>query len=124
MTPIAPLITDFLRDYLPVQRGYSPHTCDSYAYAFRLLFTFAADRLGIRPSQLYLEHLDAPLIVAFLAHFEGGSWWQPGQPQRPPGSSESLHALCRVPPSDRARTSQAGPRYPPPSAMISRLSDI
>ena len=76
MTPIAPLITDFLRDYLPVQRGYSPHTCDSYAYAFRLLFTFAADRLGIRPSQLYLEHLDAPLIVAFLAHFEvdrGGS---------------------------------------------------
>ena len=76
MTPIAPLITDFLRDYLPVERGYSPHTCESYAYAFRLLFIFAADRLGIRPSQLHLEHLDAPLIMAFLAHFEvdrGGS---------------------------------------------------
>jgi integrase/recombinase XerD len=40
------------------------------------LFIFAADRLGIRPSQLHLEHLDAPLIMAFLAHFEvdrGGS---------------------------------------------------
>ena len=76
MTPIAPLITDFLRNYLPVERGYSPHTCDSYAYAFRLLFLFAAERLGSRPSQLHLEHLDAPLIVAFLTHFEvdrGGS---------------------------------------------------
>ena len=32
--------------------------------------------LGIRPSQLHLEHLDAPLIMASLAHFEvdrGGS---------------------------------------------------
>ena len=76
MTPIAPLITDFLRNYLPVERGYSPHTCDSYAYAFRLLFLFAAERLGSRPSQLHLEHLDASLIVAFLTHFEvdrGGS---------------------------------------------------
>ena len=76
MTPIAPLITDFLRNYLPVERGYSPHTCESYAYAFRLLFLFAAERLGSRPSQLHLEHLDASLIVAFLTHFEvdrGGS---------------------------------------------------
>ena len=76
MTPIAPLITDFLRDYLPEERGSSPHTCESYAYAFRLLFIFTADRLGITPSQLYLEHLDAPLIVAFLTHLEvdrGGS---------------------------------------------------
>ena len=29
MTPIAPLITDFLRQYLPVERGYSPHTCEN-----------------------------------------------------------------------------------------------
>ncbi len=70
MTPIAPLICDFLRDYLPVERGYSPHTCESYAYAFRLLFTFAAERLGIRPSELHLEHIDAQLIVAFLGHIE------------------------------------------------------
>ena len=76
MTPIAPLINDFLRDYLPVERGFSPHTCESYAYAFRLLFTFAAGRLGVRPSALHLEHLDAPLVVAFLTHYEvdrGGS---------------------------------------------------
>ena len=70
MTPIAPLITDFLRDYLPVERGYSPHTCESYAHAFRLLFIFAAERLRIRPSGLHLEHLDAQLILAFLSHIE------------------------------------------------------
>ena len=70
MTPIAPLITDFLRQYLPVERGFSPHTCESYAHAFRLLFAFAAERHGIRPSGLHLEQLDAPLIVAFLGHIE------------------------------------------------------
>ena len=70
MTPIAPLITDFLRNYLPVERGYSPHTCENYAHAFRLLFIFAAERLRIRPSGLHLEHLDAQLILAFLGHIE------------------------------------------------------
>jgi hypothetical protein len=30
MTPIAPHIAAFLGDYLPTQRGASPHTCDTY----------------------------------------------------------------------------------------------
>ena len=38
MTAIAPHITAFLRERLPVQRGASEHTCQSYAYAFQLLF--------------------------------------------------------------------------------------
>lgn len=38
MTPIAPHITAFLRDRLPLVQGASPHTCDSYAYTFMLLF--------------------------------------------------------------------------------------
>lgn len=33
MTPIAPLITAFLREYMPIERGYSPHTCETYAHA-------------------------------------------------------------------------------------------
>jgi integrase/recombinase XerD len=70
MTPIAPLITSFLREHMPVVQGYSPHTCDTYAHAFRLLFTFASKRLGLRPSQLSLEQLDAALILDFLAHLE------------------------------------------------------
>lgn len=70
MTELAPLITGFLRDYMPQQRGYSPQSCETYAFSFKLLFNFAARRLGTRPSLLTIEDLDAPMIVAFLAHIE------------------------------------------------------
>ena len=70
MTPIAPLITGFLREHMPVERGYSLHTCETYAHAFRLLFVFASQRLRIKPSQLCLEQIDAALILDFLAHIE------------------------------------------------------
>lgn len=70
MTPIAPLITSFLRDYMPRQRGYSPHSCEAYALSFKLLFMFAAKRLHTKPTQLSIEQLDAPTILDFLAHIE------------------------------------------------------
>ena len=70
MTPVAPHITAFLRDRLPLQRGASVHTCDTYAYAFQLLFQYASERLRVTPSALYLEQLDAPLVMDFLAYLE------------------------------------------------------
>lgn len=70
MTPIAPHITAFLQQRLPIERRASPNTCDSYAYAFKLLFEYAGDCLKIPPSQLQLEQIDAPLIVNFLSHLE------------------------------------------------------
>lgn len=70
MTPIAPLITAFLREHMPAERGYSAHTCETYTHAFRLLFVFASERLGERPSQLCLEQIDATLVLDFLAHIE------------------------------------------------------
>ena len=70
MTPIAPLITGFLREHLPIEKGFSPHTCETYAYAFRLLFLFASKRVGKSPSQLCLEDLDAALILDFLVNIE------------------------------------------------------
>ncbi len=70
MTPIAPLMTHFLREHMPAEHGYSPHTCETYAHAFRLLFLFASERLRIPPSQLYLEQLDASLVLDFLTHLE------------------------------------------------------
>ena len=70
MTPIAPHITAFLRERLPLQRGASPHTCTSYAYTFQLLFTYMSHRLHLRPSALCLEHLDAPIVMDFLAYLE------------------------------------------------------
>lgn len=70
MTPIAPLIEAFLRETLASQRGASRHTQDSYAASFQLLFTFAGERLKVRPSALTLEQLDACLVSAFLEHLE------------------------------------------------------
>ena len=52
MTPIAPLIETFLRYTLVRQRGASRHTSDSYALSFQLLFVFAAERLGVKPTRL------------------------------------------------------------------------
>jgi integrase/recombinase XerD len=70
MTPVAPHITAWLRVRLPDERAASPNTCDTYAYAFQLLFAFAAERLGVAPSNLTVEHLDAPLVLAFLEHLQ------------------------------------------------------
>jgi integrase/recombinase XerD len=70
MTPIAPHITAFLHVRLPIERGASVQTCDTYAYGFKLFFEFAASRLGISPSQLMLEHLDAKLVLDFLEYIE------------------------------------------------------
>lgn len=70
MTPIAPHITAFLRVRLPVERRASAHTCDTYAYAFMLLFEFASRRLAVQPSDLQLEQIDAPLVMAFLEHLQ------------------------------------------------------
>jgi integrase/recombinase XerD len=70
MTPIAPHISAFLQKRLAVERRASTHTCDTYAYAFRLLFEFASRKLAVAPCELQLEHLDAPLITEFLDHLQ------------------------------------------------------
>jgi len=70
MTPLAPHLTAFLQERLPVEQGVSEHTRDSYSYAFQLLLTFASQKLKVPPSALQLEQIDAPLILAFLEHLE------------------------------------------------------
>ena len=70
MTPIAPHISAFLQQRLPIERRASVNTCDSYAYAFKLLFEYASARLKVQPCELALEQLDAPLMLDFLKHLE------------------------------------------------------
>ena len=70
MTPLATHVSVFLRERLPLESRASERTCDTYALALRLFFEFSAQRLKVRPSALALEQLDAPLVLAFLAHLE------------------------------------------------------
>lgn len=70
MTALAGYMSAFLREHLPRERKASPHTCETYAYGFQILICFAAGRLGVTPSRLEIEQIDAPLILAFLDHVE------------------------------------------------------
>jgi integrase/recombinase XerD len=70
MTALAPHLAAFLREHLPHERKASPHTCATYAYSFQLMVCFAAYRLNVKPCQLEIEQLDAPLLLAFLKHIE------------------------------------------------------
>ena len=65
MTPIAPHITAFLRERLTCE-----NTRATYAYTFQLLFAFASERLGVTPSDLQVEQIDAQLVLAFLDHIQ------------------------------------------------------
>jgi integrase/recombinase XerD len=68
--PIAPHITAFFEQRLPIERRASENTRDSYAYAFQLLLTFASKRVKVAPSQLAVEQIDAPLVLDFLNDLE------------------------------------------------------
>jgi len=70
MTALAPPLAAFLREHLPRERRASFHTCEAYAYSFQLLVIFAAQRLRTKPCHLEVEHLDVPMILAFLEHIE------------------------------------------------------
>jgi len=70
MTALAPHITAFFEQRLPLERGASEHTRDSYAYAFKLFLTYASTRLTVAPSELTVEQMDAPLVVDFLQDLE------------------------------------------------------
>src|SRR5260370_3342795 len=112
MIPVAPHITAFLQQRLPVERRASGNTCDSYAYAFKLLFEYASDCLKTTPSQLHLEHIDATLVVKFLNHLETTRGNGPGSrnvrlaaiksfmhyvEHRVPSALEQIHRILAIP---------------------------
>lgn len=70
MSTLAPTLQAFFTDRLVRQRQASPRTVAAYRDTLRLLLGFATRRLGIEPSKLEVDHLDAPLVGAFLDHIE------------------------------------------------------
>jgi integrase/recombinase XerD len=49
MTALASHLTAFFRERLPIELHASFNTCDSYAYAFKLLLHYANKRLKVAP---------------------------------------------------------------------------
>ena len=70
ITSLAPLLERFFTQRLMQQRQVSPHTISSYRDTFRMLLTFAQQRLHTSPSQLMFAAIDAPLITEFIDHLE------------------------------------------------------
>jgi len=125
MIPIAPHITAFLRERLPVEMMASPNTCDTYAYAFQLLFEFASKKLKVSPSDLCLEQLDAPLILAFLAHLENERHCCPSSRNARLTAIKSFfrYVQYRVPSSlEQVRSVMAIPIKKTQSRLVSYLS--
>ena len=69
-TDFAGLMEGFFTERLISQRRVSPQTISSYRDAFRLIFSFAQERLRKAPSDLKLTDLAAPFVSAFLDHLE------------------------------------------------------
>jgi site-specific recombinase XerD len=66
----ADLVRDFFCERLLNQQSVSPHTVSSYRDAFRLLLEYMQRRQRKPPCQLGLEHIDAPMVLAFLEYLE------------------------------------------------------
>ena len=70
MTALAPTVESFFTGYLIGQRGASAHTIASYRDTLRLVFGYAYEQTGIRPSDLDVADLDAEMVTGFLAALE------------------------------------------------------
>jgi integrase/recombinase XerD len=70
MSALATSLQAWFTDRLIRERNASPHTIASYRDTIRLLLTYASQKLGVEPSSLELNQLDASLIGAFLDHLE------------------------------------------------------
>lgn len=64
------LLQTFFTERLTHQRQASPHTIASYRDTFRLLFSFAKERIHKEPSALTIEDLNAEFIGTFLNDLE------------------------------------------------------
>jgi integrase/recombinase XerD len=69
-TEFSALLQNFFVERLIQQRNASPRTIESYRDTFRLLLSYAQQRLHKAPETLTLENLTPALITSFLNHLE------------------------------------------------------
>lgn len=65
-TDFAGLVSEFLTDFLPLQKNYSKNTVLSYRDALKLLVVFITETKGIRLTDFTMKRFDRQLIVEFL----------------------------------------------------------
>lgn len=70
MTDLAPHVSGFLREHMPLQRNASRRTIASYADSLMLLVRHIAGRFKVRPSAITVEQLTVDVVCGFLDHLE------------------------------------------------------
>lgn len=70
MTDFATLLSSFLTEYLPVQKGASIQTISSYRDTFKLLLRYLRDEKKVQPEKVKFALLDREVITAFLKWLE------------------------------------------------------
>lgn len=65
-TDFARMVTGFLTDYLPLQRGYSRNTILSYRDAIKLFIVFLTEEKGLQLSRFTMSGFNRALVVEFL----------------------------------------------------------
>ena len=68
--PLPIFVQRFFTERLTNQLAASANTVASYRDTFRLLLTFATDRLGRQPTDLLITDIDADLVGRFLNFVE------------------------------------------------------
>lgn len=68
--PLASYLKRFFSDYLPRQKGLSPHTVAAYRDAVKLLLCYVADTLNRSVDTLDVETISPELVSRFLDYLE------------------------------------------------------
>ena len=79
--PLSAHLQRFFTERLADQMQASPHTVASYRDTFRLLLTYARERLGRAPTYLRIDDIDAELVGHFLELCRNHAREQRSQPQ-------------------------------------------
>lgn len=64
------VLAEYFETYLPTSRGVSPNTIKSYQYAFRLLFEFMQDEMGIQPDKVTFDNFAGGSVLRYLSWLE------------------------------------------------------
>lgn len=69
-TDFTKALTTYFSTYLPLTRGVSPNTCNSYRDAFKLLLLYFQEEKGIPANDIELRMLNRTLVSDFLDWLE------------------------------------------------------